>query len=72
MARLLVERGADFHASVAADIMTRDPKTITRSPLAEEAIAVMEKHSITSLFILAGKKPIGVIHLHDLLRAGVV
>jgi len=66
------ERGADFRSGVAADIMTRDPKTITRSSLAEEAIAVMEKHSITSLFILTGKKPVGIIHLHDLLRARVV
>lgn len=67
-----LERGVDIHKSVASDIMTRNPKTITQSPLAEEAIALMEKHSITSLFILAGKKPVGVIHLHDLLRAGVV
>jgi arabinose-5-phosphate isomerase len=66
------ERGTDLRSGVAADIMTRNPKTITGSSLAEEAIAVMEKHSITSLFILAGKKPVGIIHLHDLLRARVV
>jgi arabinose-5-phosphate isomerase len=67
-----LERSTDFRASVAADVMTRNPKTITPASLAEEAIALMEKHSITSLFILSGKKPVGIIHLHDLLRARVV
>lgn len=65
-------RNADIRGSVAADIMTRDPKTVVRSSLAEEAVALMEKHTITSLFILARKKPVGIIHLHDLLRARVV
>lgn len=67
-----LERNADIHSSVAADIMTRAPKTVTRSSLAEEAVALMEKHSITSLFILTGKRPVGIIHLHDLLRARIV
>jgi len=67
-----LERSTDFRSSVAADVMTRNPKTVTPGSLAEEAVALMEKHSITSLFILAGKKPVGIIHLHDLLRARVV
>jgi arabinose-5-phosphate isomerase len=50
------------------------PKTITAGALAAEAVALMERHAITSLFILADgtRRPIGVIHLHDLLRAGLV
>jgi arabinose-5-phosphate isomerase len=70
--RRCLERNLDLRSSIAGDIMTRAPKTVVRSSLAEEAVALMEKHSITSLFILAGKKPIGIIHLHDLLRARVI
>ena len=57
----------------AADVMTKSPKVVAGSALAAEALATMEKHSITSLFIVDEKtrRPIGVIHLHDLLRADV-
>ena len=58
----------------AAEIMTRDPKTIGADSLAAEAVALMQKFSITSLFIKAdgSERPQGVIHLHDLLKAGIV
>jgi arabinose-5-phosphate isomerase len=51
--------------------MTPSPKTIAGDALAAAAMAVMEEHSITSLFVLSAKKPVGVIHLHDLLKAGI-
>jgi len=72
--RRALERLNDIRSSTAADIMSRHPKTISASNVAEQAVAVMERHSITSLFILdeASRRPIGVIHLHDLLKAGVV
>lgn len=55
------------------DIMTRSPKTIAASALGAEAVAVMERHSITALFVVdEAHRPYGLIHLHDLLRAGVV
>jgi len=68
------ERNVDIAAARAADVMTRDPKTITAGALAAQAVAVMERHAITSLFIVAAEeaRPVGLIHLHDLLRAGVV
>ena len=58
----------------AAELMTRDPKTIGGDALAAEAVALMEKFSITSLFIKAdgSERPQGIIHLHDLLKAGIV
>ena len=57
----------------AADVMTRDPKTVAAGALAEQAVALMEQHAITSLMILdPGGRPLGIVHLHDLLRAGVV
>ena len=57
----------------AKDIMTRNPKTIPAESLATEAMSVMERYSITALFVLhvSSKKPLGVIHLHDLVKAGI-
>ena len=69
-----LERAADLRVLTARDLMTTAPKTIAGGALAAEAVAVMERHAITSLFILGdgSRRPEGVIHLHDLLRAGVV
>ena len=57
----------------ARDLMTRNPKTIPGETLASEAVAVMEKFSITSLFVLEheSKKPVGIVHLHDLIKVGL-
>jgi len=57
----------------ARDLMTRNPKTIPAETLASEAVAVMEKFPITSLFVLehGTKKPVGIVHLHDLIKAGL-
>ncbi|NTW60321.1 MAG: KpsF/GutQ family sugar-phosphate isomerase [Nitrospirae bacterium] len=65
--------GENLLAKKAREIMTRDPKVIAKEALAAEAVAIMETSSITCLLILdPGKRPEGVIHLHDLLKAGVV
>lgn len=71
--RRLMEREKFPLAAQAGEFMTRNPKTIADSALAAEALQVMEKHSITSLLIVNGAgQPKGIIHLHDILRAGVV
>jgi arabinose-5-phosphate isomerase len=72
--RRAMERVKDIRRTVAGDIMTRNPKAISSTGLAAEALAVMERHRITSLFILdaGSRSPAGIIHLHDLLKAGVV
>jgi len=69
-----LQRGGDPRGLTAADLMTRSPKTIDGDALAAQAVALMEKHSITQLLVLAPgtRAPVGVIHLHDCLRAGVV
>jgi arabinose-5-phosphate isomerase len=69
-----LERADDIRALVASDLMTRTPKTIERSALAAQAVAVMERYPITSLVVLEDgtRRPVGVIHLHDVLRAGAV
>ena len=53
------------------DVMTRGPRTIRANALAAEALRVMNERSITSLFVMDGTKPTGIIRLHDCLRAGV-
>jgi arabinose-5-phosphate isomerase len=69
-----LERAADIRALTARHLMTTAPKTIGGEALAAQAVAVMQRHAITSLLVLSDgpRRPAGVIHLHDLLRAGVV
>ena len=57
---------------ITKDVMTQNPKTVSEKALAVKALAIMEKHSITSIAVCDNnKKPIGIIHIHDLLKAGV-
>jgi arabinose-5-phosphate isomerase len=65
--------GENLLTKKAKDIMTKNPKVSKREALAAEAVAIMEKNSITCLIVTdRDAKPEGVIHLHDLLKAGVV
>src|ERR671930_2178226 len=68
-----LERKGDIFSLLARELMTREPKTIPAETLAAEAVAVMEQYPITSLFVLdnGGEQTIGVVHLHDLVKAGV-
>lgn len=66
------ERDVDIHRAIAEDVMSRNPKTIDPGELAESAVALMERHSITTLFVTEKRKPVGLIHLHDLLKAEIV
>jgi len=84
--RALEHRGAVLEVSVR-ELLQRDPNTVREhglgagrgvltigeQALGAEALTVMERHSITALFIIDGKRrPRGIVHLHDLLKAGVV
>ncbi len=65
--------GAEFFTMKAEDVMTKNPKTIKRDVLAVKALSKMEKYSITSLIVPDEEnKPLGVIHLHDILKSGIV
>lgn len=55
----------------AGDVMSADPKTIETGELAEAALAEMSGR-VTTLFVTADGAPVGIVHIHDLLRAGVV
>jgi arabinose-5-phosphate isomerase len=53
------------------DVMTRNPKVVDRGSLASEALELLNSVKITTLIVTEANKPVGIIHLHDLLRAGV-
>ena len=57
----------------AADVMTQSPQSIKPQALAAEAVALMNERKITNLFVMAegSRKPLGVLHIHDLLKAGI-
>ena len=52
----------------AKEVMTKNPATIDNNTLVGEAINIMNTNKITSLFICKNKKPLGIVHIHDLLR----
>jgi arabinose-5-phosphate isomerase len=58
-------------AKKASELMTKNPKTISKDIMASEALKIMHDKKITNIFIVENKKPIGVIHIHDLLNNGV-
>jgi len=71
--RRLLEKTSDIFKFKAKDVMTTNPKTITKDELAVAAARKMEHYGITALIVIDKEgKPIGVIHLHDLMRARVV
>ena len=55
----------------AVDLMTKNPKTIAPNAMSAEALKIMHDKKITNLFVVENKKPVGVIHIHDLLNNGV-
>lgn len=62
---------ADILNRKASEIMTRNPKTTVPDILAAEAVKIMNDKKITQLFVIQDEKPVGIIHLHDCLKAGV-
>jgi len=56
----------------AGQVMTRGPLTIAPGALAAEALKIMNDRRITVLFVVDAGRPVGVLHVHDLLRAGVI
>lgn len=70
--RRMLEKQTDLTHVKAEDIMTRLPKSIDQSEFAVAALAMMQKHNITQLVVLDGTKVAGFVHMHDLLREGIV
>ena len=64
--------GSPMTDARAGEAATRSPKTIAADDLAAKALEVMEAWAITSLVVVEGPRPVGVIHMHDILRAKIV
>jgi arabinose-5-phosphate isomerase len=71
--RRLIESKKDILGARAKEMMTKNPKTINKKNLATKAVQIMEKHTISSLIVSEDQGTIdGIIHLQDLLKAGIV
>jgi arabinose-5-phosphate isomerase len=69
----LMEKTDKFLDMPVADVMTRTPKATTAEELASAAVSLMERHGIMALPVLdADRRVIGIVHLHDLMKAGAV
>ncbi|UFZ03398.1 KpsF/GutQ family sugar-phosphate isomerase [Bradyrhizobium ontarionense] len=62
---------ADLLSASVDEIMTANPRTVRREALASEALEILNSAKITTLIVTDGAKPVGILHMHDLLRAGV-
>jgi arabinose-5-phosphate isomerase len=71
--RRFIHKGGDFAKVTAGDLASRNPKVIKPDDLAAKAVEQMERFSITTLVVAeSDRKMFGVIHLHDLLKNGIV
>lgn len=71
--RRTLDKNLDVHTTKIADVMTPNCKTIKPGLLAAEAVQVMEKYSITTLVVVdESNVPVGAIHMHDLLKIGLI
>ena len=69
----LMEKTDKFLDTPVRDVMTKTPKATTAEELASAAVSLMERHGIMALPVLDGdKNVVGIVHLHDLMKAGAV
>ena len=70
--RRLLQKTSEVANTTASIAMTKNPKTIRETVLASTALQVMEMHKITQLIVVdAAHKPVGMVHLHELVKAGL-
>lgn len=69
--RRACQRGPQVFSTTAREIMSHSPKTITKDALAAHALEIMETFNITSLIVTEENHPIGVIHIHEIIKAGI-
>lgn len=70
--RRMIENEKSFDTLSAYDIMSKNPKTIDKTELAVNAFRIMENNKITSVVVMEDGKYAGLIHIHDVLREGIV
>jgi arabinose-5-phosphate isomerase len=71
--RRIIDSETNISSVNMSQVMTENPKTVNHDMLVAEALTIMEKASITAVVVEdARNHPIGVLHMHDILRAGVI
>lgn len=70
--RRMLEKNIPVDSATAADIMTKNPKSINTDQLAVDALDIMRKKDITQLVVTKGEEYLGILHLHDLIREGLI
>ena len=70
--RRMLEKNISLENITAKDIMTSGPKTISQNDLAVDALDLMRKNNISQLLVVHNEKYAGIIHLHDLIREGII
>jgi arabinose-5-phosphate isomerase len=70
--RRMLEKSNHLDKIKASDIMTQNPKNIEKDEFAVKALQIMQQNNITQLVVMDGKRVAGFIHLHDLLKEGIV
>lgn len=70
--RRMLQKESNIGALKASDIMTRSPKTIAKDEFAVKALQIMQENNITQLVVKDGEKIAGFVHLHDLLKEGII
>ncbi len=70
--RRMLEKTKDFEKVTAKDIMSASPKTVEEDVLAIDAYSTMKQNKITSLLVVNENEYLGVVHIHDILREGIV
>lgn len=70
--RRMMQKEVSFMNFTASQIMSRNPKLIDANELAIRALEIMQSHNITSLLVIKSEQYFGVIHLHDILREGII
>jgi arabinose-5-phosphate isomerase len=71
--RRTLEKKLDFNTTLVSAVMSKTPRTVSPDALAVEAVQMMEQYNITQLLVVdAGKKVLGALNMHDLLKAKVI
>jgi len=70
--RRFLKKGGSIDRGLTKEGMTENPKYINKDTLVVEALEIMEKYNITVLPVVENQKPIGIVHLHDILKSGVI
>ncbi|WP_457621768.1 KpsF/GutQ family sugar-phosphate isomerase [Persephonella sp.] len=70
--RRFIKKGGSIDKSLTEEAMTENPKYINKDILVVEALEIMERYNITVLPVVENKKPVGLVHLHDILKSGVI